>query len=261
MVPSISGPASAGHAGPPSTSGLPPSAAPAADATPSLFDPRHVPSLLPRIEHLVTLLLTASRDPHSLNEPLTPEQREAVRRTYEERARLAREAEKAARDAKGPNVALGASTEGDDEDTYSFFVGPQILGREGGNGEPAQGDQGSNVDGKQKEQGQDASSSAEPAAGARLPPPSSVQGTGTTLNEALLGRPTALREEIVREAQALKDAFASARRAIDALEGGDMGVDEQAHLIDVLAEYAKHQDQVRHALFQGSHALLPAHSA
>ncbi|KAE8198033.1 hypothetical protein A4X06_0g2343 [Tilletia controversa] len=195
-----------------------------AQPAPSLFDPTHIPSLLPRIEHLATLLLTASRDPHSLNEPLTPEQREAVRQAHEERARIAREADKAARAAKGPNVALGANTDGDDEDSYSFFVGSRDNGSGNNDSKNATG-------------------------------PSDT-ATSTSMNEALLGRPTALREEIVREAQALKDAFASARRAVDALNGGDMDIREQTRLIEVLSEYGKHQNQVRNALLTGSEALL-----
>ncbi|KAE8226484.1 hypothetical protein CF319_g937 [Tilletia indica] len=203
--------------------------------TPTLFDPTHIPSLLPRIEHLVSLLLTASRDPHSLNEPLTAEQREAVRLAHEERARIAREADKAARAAKGPNVALGASTEGDDEDTYSFFVGSQMqsIGSD---------PRGTGAGGTSMENGKDAATLSQSA----------------NLNEALLGRPTALREEIVREAQALKDAFASARRAIDALKGGDMDIPEQTRLIQVLSEYGTYQNQVRRALLTGSEPLLPS---
>ncbi|KAL9933758.1 hypothetical protein V8E36_007416 [Tilletia maclaganii] len=215
-----------------STSAIPSSTTPQQQQAPSLFDPSHIPSLLPRIQTLIHLLLRAAQSPHSLNEPLTPEQRQAVQAAHEQRRRIAREAERAARDAKGPNVALGASTEGDDDDdAYAFFTG---------------GHQQIHVGSSSK--------------GAATAQAVDDEGTKAGLNEALLGRPTALREDIVREAQALKDAFASARRAIDALEGGDMDVHEQAALIRVLAAHAARQDQVRLALFDGSAALLHSDS-
>ncbi|KAK0543630.1 hypothetical protein OC846_006348 [Tilletia horrida] len=204
--------------------------------TSSLFDPSHIPSLLPRIEHLVSLLLTASRDPHSLNEPLTPEQREAVKAEYEERARVAREAEQAAKNVRGPNVALGADADGDEQDSYYLFASSSdtLLGSRLHEANTA-------ADGPAAR-----TKSLVPGAGARA----------NNLNDALLGRPTPLQEEIVREAQSLKDAFAAARRAVDQLEGGDMSVEEQAGLIEVLTEYGRQQDEVRKVLIAKSDALL-----
>lgn len=54
-------------------------------------------------------------------------------------------------------------------------------------------------------------------------------------------QPTELAKSIVSESVALKQAFAQAQIAIDTLEGGDMDLEEQQHLIFLLEEYSKEQ--------------------
>ena len=54
-------------------------------------------------------------------------------------------------------------------------------------------------------------------------------------------QPTDLAKSIVSESVALKQAFAQAQIAIDTLEGGDMDLEEQEHLIFLLEEYSKEQ--------------------
>lgn len=170
----------------------------------SLFDPTHIPSVYGRIQTLSKLIIAASADAHSLAVPragTTGEKQEPEEGQAGQSTNTGDGAQAAA--ASSDSIAPPLGTPND---------GPNIA-------------LGASTD-------DDVNSGYEAAL---------FLSAGNDEARDRNVQPTALAEALVHESVGLRDAFARAQQAIGSLEGGDMDIEEQEHLIELLSQYSEQQ--------------------